>query len=231
VAQWQQLDQAYIRAALAGEVAQVEPAAGSTLVRAYAEAVGWVDTAADPLAPVWHIDTPERAPTTYGATGPAEDFAEALAMILIGRANWLDPDRVTWMTDWLGTTAEELSEGKPWSPAGSAEVISPSPVYDEELAASLARDRGAGHIEPLYFALANDTPDAGRLATQVAQALTGRRLTGSMDPVPDDRLPRFQGVFERTDGVVMLVELWDFRHAGGFVSQPDDAVLTYVVIW
>jgi hypothetical protein len=47
----------------------------------------------------------------------------------------------------------------------------------------------------------------------------------------DDRLPRYQGLFTRRDGVRYWVELWDFREATGFSSAPDVPVLTYVVLW
>ena len=51
-------------------------------------------------------------------------------------------------------------------------------------------------------------------------------MTGELALVPDDRLPRYAGVFQRFDDSVYWVELWDFRGT----ELGDAPVLTYVLI-
>lgn len=227
VAQYRALDRSYIEAALAGEVDQVDPASGSALVRSFATATGWVDQDGDPLEAVWLLPSTLEASTDYGRTGAGEDMAEAVSMVALGRSNWIPVVHTHWVERWLQTTAASLAQGKPWAPAGSREVLSHDPLYDEA-----ALDRVADrydHVEPLYFSLPVRTAPHGELAAEIQRQLLGRRFSGSLARTDDDRLPRYAGAFTATDGVTLWVELWDFREATGFKTA--DPILTYVVLW
>lgn len=227
VAQYQSLEYPYVEGALEGQVDQVDPAAGSSLVRSFAAAVGWVDQNSDPLEADWFLPSSIEAASDYGRTGAGEDMAEAVSMVAIGRADWIPATHTRWVEQWLGTTATDLAGGKPWAPAGSQEVLSKDGLYDEEAVNSVAIR--FDHIEPLYFSLPTGVADHEQLAAEIQQRLLDRRLSGILSLTNDARLPRYSGLFSRTDGVSLWVELWDFRVATGFAKA--DPILTYVVMW
>lgn len=227
VAQYRSLDDEYVEAALSGEVDQVDPAAGSTLVRSFAASVGWIDQNADPLEASWLLPSSIDASTEYGATGAGEDMAEAISMVVLGRSNWIPAAHTRWVEQWLGSGATTLAAGKPWAPAGSREVVSADPLYDEVALTGIAIR--FDHIEPLYFSLPDGLASHEQLAAEVQQRLLERRLSGVLALTDDARLPRYAGLFTRGDGVNLWVELWDFRDATGY--QPADPILTYVVLW
>ncbi len=229
VAQFLTLRPAYVRAVLEGRLSSISPVAGSELVSSFAAATGWLDRAQDPLQVDWHLPQEVAASTPYGRLRPDEDMAEAVALVAMGRADWLPADRVGWVEEWLQGEAERLARGKPWAPAGSSEVLSPQPVYDEEQVEALMSQ--FSHAEPLYFALPPEAPTHDQLAATIAARLQQRGLEGSLERHADERLPRYGGLFRRDDGLAYRVELWDFRQGTGFEERPDHPVLTYVVLW
>jgi hypothetical protein len=170
-----------------------------------------------------------RPSTTYGAVDPTEDMAEAVAMVALGRSEWIPADRVGWVERWLGADATALAVRKPWAPAGSEEVISAQAVYDEEEVNRLSGRYS--HVEPIYFQLPASVPDHESLATQIEAELGGRRLVGILQRTDDDRFPRYAGLFRGTGDAVFWVELWDFREATGLAAGPTVPILTYVVLW
>jgi hypothetical protein len=85
------------------------------------------------------------------------------------------------------------------------------------------------HVEPLYFNLPDGVAPHEQLAAEIQRHLLERRLSGVLARTDDARLPRYAGLFTRTDGVNFWVELWDFRVATGF--QAADPILTYVAMW
>jgi hypothetical protein len=227
VAQYRSLADTYVEAALQGQVDQVDPATGSTLVHSFADAVGWIDQSTDPLQSAWLLPSSVPASSDYGRTGAGEDMAEAVSMVVLGRANWIPATHTRWVEQWLGAGATALARGKPWAPVGSREVLSRDPFYDEAALAGLTVR--FDHVEPLYLNLPNGVAPHGQLVSEIQQRLLERRLSGVLNRTDDPRLPRYSGLFTRTDGVSFWVELWDFRTATGF--QPADPILTYVMLW
>jgi len=229
VAQFGSLETGYVEAALDGQLAQLDPIAGSALAAAFAEETGWALTSTDPLARTWALNAGVTAASAYGATSPGEDMAEAVALVVLGLADLVPPDRVRWVEGWLGAPADALAIGQPWVPAGSTEVLSADPLYDTEAVAAV---RGAlTHEEPLYFELARDVEPSEELAETIESRLRSRVLAGSMDRIPDDRVPRFGGRFNRPDGTMWWVELWDFRERAVGVTGPSTPILVYVALW
>ena len=225
VAQFMTLDPAYIQAVLDGELERVDPADGSQLVRDFAAATGWTNTSSDPLHASWHLDGP--AATDYGATGPAEDMAESIAMVAMGRANWIPDNHTRWVESWLDTTSTALAAGKPWIPAGSSEVISARNLYNADAlttAAPGATPRGAH-----YFELPPNIEDLLVLEPELERELLQRGLSGSFTRVDTQDVPHYQGLFTRRDGVRFWVELWDFRGTGP--GNPNVPLLAYVELW
>ncbi len=150
VHQWFALDDAYLNAAERGEIDRLDLSDGSTLVRTFAEAVGWENLSTDPVRPSWQIGTAIPA-TSYGATNPAEDMAETIAMATSGRGNWLDAPHRQWVEAFADASIDQLGTGQPWVPADGVEINSVDPLYDEEAVADAAGDRS--HREPTYFQL------------------------------------------------------------------------------
>lgn len=227
VAQYRALTDAYVEAALVGEVDQVDPAAGSTLVRSFAASVGWIDQSTDPFEASWFLPASISTASEYGRTGAGEDMAEAVSMMLVGRSNWIPSAHVRWVEQWLGSGTATLANGKPWAPAGSREVLSTDPLYDEVELGEIAHR--FTHIEPLYFSLPDTVAPHAQLAGEIQIRLLERRMSGALSRTDDDRLPHYAGLFTRQDGVSVWVELWDFREATGF--KPSEPILTYVVLW
>lgn len=228
-AQFNNLDAGFVSAALAGLTDPVNPEDGSALVRDFAASTGWINESSDPYRADWRLSDPASAPSRYGATGPAEDMAETLSLIVLGRGDGLTSNRVRWVESWLGIDAEDLAVGKPWAPAGSVEVLARQPLYDEERVAALSVS--AEHAEPLYLELDPGMPDPAIVAATIGGRLSGRGLAGALVEINDDRLPHYGGVYTRSDGVRFWVELLDFRAASGFTSAPADPVLIYVMFW
>ncbi len=228
VAQFDTLAPDYVRAVQDGTLQITDTGDGSLLVADFAEAVGWSNSSSDSLRPRWSLSGSAASGTTeYGRTAPEEDMAESVALVALGLAGVLSPERIRWVEEWLGASAERLAAGKPWVPEGSRQARFRDPVYDEAAVAA----RRAEHAEPVYYELATSLPPADRLAAQVGSELRGRGLNGSLTLVADDRLPRYSGEFTRSDGLRFWVELWDFREASGFRSAPAGPVLTYVTLW
>lgn len=229
VAQYYALDGAYVDAALAGKLDQVDPAAGSTLVWSFADSIGWIDQDADPNQVAWFLPDAIEPATAYGRTGAGEDMAEAVSMVALGRSNWIPASHTRWVEQWLGTSAIALAAGKPWAPAGSEEVLAREPIYEE---AELDRAAlGFTHREPLYFQLPPEVDRHELLAAAIQQHLLERGMSGVLTRTNDDRLPRYSGLFTFGNGLRFWVELWDFRDAPGFSSSPTNPILTYVALW
>ena len=229
VAQFMALSDAYIDAALEGRVGRVDPSSGSTLVRDFAVSTGWNDSSTNPLHAEWTLSSTKTAASVYGAADPAEDMAEAVALVAIGRAEWIPSDRTRWVERWLDSGADRLAEGKPWAPVGSTEVLSASPIYDEQEVIRLSTRYA--HSEPLYFQAPAASPPHRQLATQIETELGRRRVAGVLQEIEDERVARYAGLFSRPDGVAFWVEMWDFREASAFEGGPEGPVLTYVVLW
>jgi hypothetical protein len=227
VAQYRSLEDAYVEAALAGEVDQVDPAAGSSLVRSFAASTGWIDQSTNPLEASWFLPSSIEASSDYGRTGAGEDMAEAVSMVALGRSNWIPAAHTRWAEQWLGSGATTLASGKPWAPAGSREVLSGDALYDEAGLAGIAIR--FDHVEPLYLSLPEGSAPHAELAAEIQQRLLERRLSGVLSLTEDGRLPRYAGLFTGISGVSLWVELWDFREATGFKTA--DPILTYVVLW
>jgi hypothetical protein len=225
VAQFMALDPSYIQAVLDGELERVDPADGSQLVRDFAAATGWSDTSSDPLHASWHLDGP--AATDYGATGPAEDMAESIAMVTMGRANWIPDDHVRWVENWLDANAIELGTGKPWIPAGSTEVATGQDLYDVD--ALTAAAPGVTHRGAHYFELPVSIDDYLVFEPELEHQLAQRGLSGTFSRSDMQDVPHYEGLFTRRDGVRFWVELWDFRRTGP--DNPNVPLLAYVQLW
>lgn len=225
VAQFMTLEPAYIQAVLDGELERVDPADGSRLVRDFAAASGWTDTSSDPLHASWHLDGP--AATDYGATGPAEDMSESIAMVVMGRANWIPDNHSRWVEDWLGTGSAKLAAGKPWIPAGSTEVLSAQDLYDVDGVTTAAP--GVKHRGAHYFELPADIEDHLVFEPDLEHQLAQRGLFGTFARVDMQDVPHYEGLFARSDGVRFWVELWDFRGTGP--DNPNVPLLAYVELW
>ena len=227
VAQYRSLEDTYVEAALTGGVAQVDPAAGSTLVRSFAASIGWIDQSGEPFEASWFLPSSIEASSDYGRTGAGEDMAEAVSMVALGRSNWIPAAHTRWVEQWLGSGATTLASGKPWAPAGSREVLSGDALYDEAGLAGIAIR--FDHVEPLYFSLPEGAAPHAQLAAEIQQRLLERRMSGVLSLTEDARLPRYAGLFTGISGGSLWVELWDFREATGFKTA--DPILTYVVLW
>lgn len=229
VAQWLTMSDDYIAAALAGEISRLDPTTGSRLVHDFAADTGWRTTNDDPVAPLWVLEDGAEPASTYGGTSAGEDMAESVSLTALGLADRVPQDRVGWVEDWLGRPADELAVGRPWAPAGAVEVRSSDALYDET--AARAAQGPFLHAEPLYFELPATVPEAAELADLVSANLRDRQMSGSLERLGDDRLPRFGGLFTRSDGLRYWVEVWDFRSRADGTTGPDLPVLTYVAMW
>lgn len=226
VAQFGALEADYVDAILSGEITETDTSNGSALVADFAAATGWSDSSTQRFSPSWRLAS-TAGTTEYGATAPDEDMAESISLVAVGRANLISTERVRWVENWLGVSSAQLSLGKPWVPDGSSEAFFDQAVYDEAGVAELR----ARHVEPQYFVLPASAQGSDEMAAQVSSQLRRRGITGTLAPVLDNRLPRYSGVFARSDGVRFWVELWDFRSSTGFRSPPPGPVLTYVTLW
>lgn len=194
--------------------------ARSTLVDEFTAATGW--SVADDA---WVA--PPSTVTEYGGTNPIEDMAEAVSLVVTGLGDGVPEAQRGWVEDWLGAPADTLAAGMPWAPAGSREVLSASPLYDEEAVAAIPGDLR----EYVVYALPVDSADGATIASGAQERLRARGLAGTLGEVDDERIARWSGRFDRPDGVVVWTELWDFRDAPGFTEGPEGPVLSYVLIW
>ena len=228
VAQFQTLSSGYISAALAGGVSRINPTDGSSLVADFADATGWINTSVDPLRPQWSLGSGSTASSAYGATDPGEDMAEAVALMVVGLADLVPDVRVRWVESWLGINSDALALGQPWAPEGSIEVLSDDPLYDTQAVASL--QGSLSHAEPLYFRLPRDVAPPDQLIDEIESQLRTRVMSGTLEPLGDERVPRYGGRFSRPDGTMWWIELWDFRDAATNTGL-DSPILVYVAIW
>ncbi len=194
--------------------------ANSLLLQDFISATGW-----ERDGDGWRLEG--AASSEYGATNPVEDMAEAVSLIVAGLGDGVPAPQTAWVERWLGATSDELAAGSPWAPAGSEEIVSGTPLYDEARVARIAGDRP---LEPLSYQLPADAPPATDLATAAAARLRARGMTGALGQVEDEAVTRFAGRFDRPDGSILWVELWDFREAPGYDNVPNAPVLSYVLI-
>ncbi len=192
----------------------------STLLDDFAADTGWA------IADEAWVAPPSTV-TEYGGTNPIEDMAEAVSLVVTGLGDGVPGAQRAWVEDWLGADADTLAAGMPWAPAGSDEVLSASPLYDEDAVAAIPGDLR----EYLVYSVPVDAPDAASLAAEAQARLRARGMAGTLGEVADERIARWSGRFDRADGVVVWTELWDFRDAPGFTEGPDGPVLSYVLVW
>lgn len=223
VAQFNALDPDFVDQVLAGEVDSLDPNQASLAVADFVDAIGWQEQGATG----WFSASAGTGTTIYGATGPSEDMAEAVALVATGRADELSDDRVRWVEKWTGVSAKEMARGKPWRPPGASVIRSADPIYDEGGVSSL----GSGRVEPFYLLLVEDGSTTQQLADKIATELRARGMAGVLEAIADDRVPRIGGRMVRPGGSLLWVELWDFRAATAFTNPPPGAVLTYVDVW
>lgn len=227
--QYDTLSAEYLDLLLAGELDEIRLWEGSTLIRDFAEATGWIDTSDEASLPTWELPGGSTAATPYGRTNPAEDMAESVALAVIGQGNRLDRPRQRWVEDYLDESIAALSDGKPFVPDGASGVEGPDELYDQT-AARLAASPFV-HEEPMYFRLAENSPALEILALEIEDELSRRELDGFLQRDDSLAVPRFVGLFTRNDGVRFWVEVIDFRQAPQLVSGPPVPLLTYVVFW
>ena len=194
----------------------------TSFVVGFADAVGWTNRGTA-SAPVWELrDT--SGTTEYGASAPAEDMADTVSRIVMGRAAEISPDRLQWAEDYFGVTAREFAAGKPFLPGGAVAVAPPTPLYDEARATRMA----PGPLEARSWSLPSTSPAIRAFARQIQDELGRRGIAGTLEPTGDTSVARYAGEFVRGDGTRFLVELWDFRDAPGYANPPPQPVLTYV---
>lgn len=223
VAQFIALDPVVVGEVAAGRSSDLS-LSHSLLVQDFVAASGWeIDSSAESG---WTLTG--AAATEYGATSPIEDMAEAVALVVTGSGDLVPVTHLRWVEEWLGAPERLLAAGKPWVPVGSIEVMSDTPLHDIERVEELAGDRV---VEVLTFQLPATAPPASELARGVGLRLTERQLPGTLGRVDDPDILRYAGRFDRADGTIFWVELWDFREAPGYTNTPDGPALSYVMIY
>lgn len=186
----------------------------SALVRSFSEAAGWVRDEQG-----WELPEPTGV-LGYGSTAPEEDMAETVTAVVLGRGGDLSLGRVAWAEDWLGAGADALAAGRPYVPAGAVERRADGPLYD---AAAVAAAEPT-HVEPMYYALADDRP-LEEIAREVAAALESRGLEGSLGRA-DGEPEHFAGFSAIGGERDYRVELWDLR-----AEPAGHVLLVYVALW
>lgn len=194
--------------------------AKSTMVQPFASVTGW-----QVVGNTW--TAPPDTSTEYGGTNPLEDMAEAVSLVVTGLGDDVPAKQRAWVEELLGDPADVLAAGMPWAPAGSTEVLSASPLYDEDAVTAL----GGSLSEYVVFTTPVEGPEGEVLAAEAQDRLRARGLTGSIGKVTDERIARWSGRFDRSDGIILWVELWDFRDAPGFTDGPEGPALSYVIVW
>lgn len=188
----------------------------STLVDDFVAATGW-NVADD----AWVA--PDAVSTPYGGTHPTEDMAEAVSLVVTGLGDLIPTAQRTWVETWLEAGTDQLAAGMPWAPAGSAEVLSTSPLWDDTAIERI----GGETLEHLVYRTDGTVDD---LPATLEARLRDRAMTGSLGRVDDDRIARWAGRFDRGDGFVWWVEIWDFTQAPGFSEGPDTPVISYTLV-
>lgn len=223
VAQFVALDPVKVGEVAAGASSDLS-LAHSLLVQNFVTATGWeVDSSAESG---WTLIG--AAATEYGATDPIEDMAESVALVVTGLGDLIPDTHRRWVEGWLGAPEHLLAAGKPWVPAEAIEVQSRTPLHDVERVDNLAGDRD---VEVVTYQLPVTAPPASELALTVGLRLTERQLPGTMGRVDDPDVLRYAGRFDRGDGTIFWVELWDFREAPGYTNAPDGPALSYIIIY
>ncbi|MFQ5516028.1 MAG: DUF4157 domain-containing protein [Acidimicrobiia bacterium] len=226
VAQFSRLDDAYLEAAAGAGLTLIDVAAASSMVEDFATSVGWVNRSIGSLQPSWTIDDAAAAGTTaYGRSSPEEDQAEAVSLVVTGRAGEISPNRVEWVEEWLSMSAEESSAGFPWIPPAAEQVELDTDVYDQEATRLLA----VRHLEPSYWALREADGPLEFVAGEVAARL---RLRGYSGLLFADDTDRYNGRFTRGDGFTLWVELHDLRrNEEAAADLGNELLLVYVSAW
>lgn len=221
VAQWYALTDEYLIALQEDEGTQFGINDGSALIADWAAATGWRDADQRDHVTDWVLTT--EAPTAYGATAPAEDMADSLALAASGLGNQLSSDRAAFIEEWIGVSVEELGMYKPWVPVGSIEFDNQFAVYNQTSVAAIT-PREFRHEDPMFFALPPDIPPLDELAAEIDTRLEARGMPGEMTLERDGL--RWTGVYDMPDGSFMWVELIDDEFLTG-----DGAILVYVWVW
>jgi hypothetical protein len=220
VEQFAELDPYHVTNLLAGSESQVL-LTKSMIVRDFADGTGWSEAGG-----VWTLRG--SASNEYGATGPTEDMAEAVAKVLGGESDQLPAGHLAAVEAWLGTSVSRLARGAPWFPQDAEEVELQSDLHDQAMVALLA---GADQYDVISFSLSPTSPDTARLADLVETRLRRNGLTGSLARANDPAIVRYAGQLLGPDGTTIWTELRDFREAPGFTGGPDVPVLIYIIIW
>ena len=220
VEQFAELDPYHVTNLLTGSESQVL-LTKSLIVRDFTEETGWSQAGG-----VWTLRG--SASNEYGATGPTEDMAEAVAKVFGGEADQLPAGHLKAVESWLGTSVSRLARGAPWVPQDAEEVESQSDLHDQETVARLA---GANQYDAISFSLSPTSPDIAVLADLVTSGLRRNGLTGSLNRADDPAIARYAGEFLGLDGTTIWTEIRDFRDAPGFTGGPDVPVLIYIIIW
>jgi hypothetical protein len=219
IAQFESLDPAVVGDVATGRSSDLS-LTNSLLLQDFVAATGWQGSGEE-----WTLEG--AAASEYGATNPIEDMAEAVSLVIAGLGDGVPEAQVAWVEGWLGAPADVLAEGAPWAPADAIEIVSGTPLFDEARVARLADD---GPIEVLSYQLAPDAPEGPELSELASDRLADRKVIGQLGRVDDPAVMRFAGRFDRADGTILWVEVWDFRDAPGYDNVPDAPVLTYVLI-
>lgn len=219
IAQFEALDPIVVGDVAAGRSTDLS-LRNSLLVRDFVAATGW-----ERDGDGWRLEG--EPASEYGVTSPVEDLAEAVSLIIAGLGDGVPPAHTAWVEEWLGAPADVLAEGAPWAPSGAVEIVSGTPLFDEQRVARLADD---GPLEVLSYQLPQDAPAGEALAATVGERLGARKVVGALGRVDDPAVTRFAGRFDRPDGTILWVELWDFREAPGYEGGPEAPVLTYVLV-
>ncbi len=146
-------------------------------------------------------------------------MAETVAGVVLGRAEGLSSARVAWVEGWLDADAATLARGRPYVPAEAVPRRADEPLFD----VATVPTPPTGHVEPVYYALA-DTRPLPEIAAEVEAALASRGLQGTLgtsgDPV------HYTGLYDPGTGRRYWVELWDLRD-----EPAGHVLLTYVALW
>lgn len=210
----------------AGASGSDDPIPTSDFVSSFADAVGWSDRGRASGLHDWTL-TDTAGATEYGATAPEEDMAETVADAITGTGPEVSATRERWVAEWLHGTAQQLTGGRPWVPAGATRIVSEEPLYD----VGEVQRRTTSVTEVVSYSLPISVPPLSELQTQLVATMAQRGVAGSLQPVVDDRVARVSGFFTRGDGTGYWVEIWDFREAPGFNDPVPNPVVTYVVLW
>ncbi len=168
------------------------------------------------------------AASAYGATSPTEDMAESVAKAFAGEVDQLPDGHRRAVTNWLGVSEADLSDGVPWVPADAEEVAIEPDLFDT---AAVLRMAGTRRYDIISFTLPASSDDAGAVAADVEGALRDNGFSGELLLANDEAILRYEGQFLLRDGTIVWTEIRDFREAPGFSNGPGVPVLIYVIVW